>query len=496
MRRKVIMESTNGISVEGAAGAGPIAPPSLLSAAWPWFAIVVTAAATLYTARVTLRDFPNSADEYSYLISAQLFAKGRLSVPSPEPREFFDFIHVLNNGRFYGKYPPGWPLILSLGVLFGSPGFIPCLLGVAFLVLLYRLARENFSRDEAHLTLAVALCNPFLVFNGASLFSHMPCLFFSTLAIYFGCRVLREPAARLGYVALGCSAGVAFLIRPYTAVALLILPALYFPVHLAKRMPRRQVVANLVCAAGPVLACAGLLMLYNIAQGGDAIAGPYAQYDSAYRLARGPGSPDWSWALRQNLVDRIVALTTWIPLSGVLLLVFCADRGLHRDPRRWLLLLSFAGLMAGYFIYLQDPGNQYGPRYVFESCGAVMLLMGCVLKRLGKSGIVLAVAIVCGNLWVLAHETRQFSNQVRERMEVYEAVKRAKISRAVVFLRTGSGTMPPGDLTRNGISFSEDVLYVHDRGSDNRRLLEKHPDRKAFVYTYDPDAGRGRVSPY
>jgi len=90
------------------------------------FAIVLNLGLTLFTALVTLRDFPNSADEYSYLISAQLFSEGRLWVPSPEPREFFNFFHVINDGRYYGKYSPGWPLILSLGVLLNTPwGRVP-----------------------------------------------------------------------------------------------------------------------------------------------------------------------------------------------------------------------------------------------------------------------------------------------------------------------------------------------------------------------------------
>jgi 4-amino-4-deoxy-L-arabinose transferase-like glycosyltransferase len=358
------------------------------------------------------------------------------------------------------------------------------------------MSAENFSREEALLTMAVALFNPFLVFNGASFFSHLPCLFFSTLAIYFAFRILRDPERHSYYVGLGSAAAVAFLIRPYTALTFLAAIGVLLPFHISKPLTRRQVVVNILLAMGPLVAAAGLLSLYNVAQGGDPLAGPYAQYDSAYRLGRSIGSPDWSWALRHNLTDRLVELTIWIPLSFVLLVAFCSDRTLRGDPRRRLLLLSFAGLLAGYFMFLQDPGNQYGPRYVFESCGAVMLLMGGVLRRWGRLGIVLAFVIVCCNVMMLTYQTREFASQVRDRIEVYETAKREKLTRAVVFLRTGSGSMPPGDLTRNGISFTGDVLYVHDRGVDNPRMIERHPNRRAFFYTFDWSTRRGSLTPY
>jgi hypothetical protein len=111
--------------------------------------LVLNLGLTLYTALVSLRDFPDSGDEYAYMISAQLFSEGRLWVPSPEPREFFRQNHVINDGHYYGKYPPGWPLILSLGVLLKAPWLINPLCGMLTLVLIHRMAQENFSRESA-----------------------------------------------------------------------------------------------------------------------------------------------------------------------------------------------------------------------------------------------------------------------------------------------------------------------------------------------------------
>jgi hypothetical protein len=451
---------------------------------------------TLYTARVTLRDFPNSGDEYSYLLSATLFAHGKLYVPSPEPREFFDFFHIINNGRFYGKFPPGWPLLLSVGVLVGAPGVISALLGSGVLVLLYRLAREHFSREEADLSLAVAFCNPFLVFNAASYFSHTSCLFFCVLTLFFALKILKDPSPGSSYVALGSSAGMALLIRPYTAFALLLPAAVYVLVAVHRGMPWRAALPRLSLSAVSFATFVGLLLIYNAAQGADPIAGPYSQYDGAARLGRVPGAHDWEWAVRNNLFDRLYQLSVWVPLSGILLFALLGGFGAGHDPRRVLLALTVVGLLAGYFFYLQDPGNQYGPRYLFESFASLLLVMSFVLKRLGRFGLVVAVIIMGTNIWVLSRESRRVSAEVHDRTEVFETVKRLGLRRAIVFLRTGSGSMPPMDLTRNGISFDGDVLYVQDRGATNSRLLRRYPDRQAFVYSFDPAIHAGSIIPY
>ena len=50
---------------------------------------------------------PHVADSVDQVFHAKIFLLGKLTVPSPEPRELFDFTLMINNGRWYSQYPPG-----------------------------------------------------------------------------------------------------------------------------------------------------------------------------------------------------------------------------------------------------------------------------------------------------------------------------------------------------------------------------------------------------
>ena len=74
-------------------------------------------------------------------------------------------------------------------------------------------------------------------------------------------------------------------------------------------------------------------------------------------------------------------------------------------------------------------------------------------------------------------------------------MKREGVARAVIFLRTGSGTMDSRDLTRNGIRFDDDpVLYVLDLVKRlNQQVLDNYPDRTPFYFVYDEAKRRGTL---
>jgi hypothetical protein len=456
--------------------------------------LAINAALIIYTAQVTLRNFQNSGDEYAYWVSATLFSQGRMSAPPWEPRESFALYHTLNDDKFYGKYAPGWPFVLSLGMRAGLENLVNPLLGLLTLVVIYQLGRETYSPGVAALALATTLANPFIVLNSASYYSHPSGLFALTVCTLFTLRCVRQPDAHVPYVLAGAFAGLALLIRPYTALAVSISLAAMWMRLLRARLDRSAFWGRLGLALIPVVISVGLLLAYDQAQTGDPFLQPFMKYDPDDGLGKTPTSEGWSWALSHNVLARVLEWSEWIPLAIVFLALPWASAEGRKDAFGRVLSASAIGLFAAYIIYLRTPDNQYGPRYVYEASFAVFLLAGRCLSRLGRfRGLLILAGLILANASVLVTQSDHYGREVRERLTLVDLVRRQRLSNAIVLLRTGSGSMDPQDLTRNGVDPEPAVLYALDRGPGNRALFDRYLGRGIYVFEYDRATRTGRL---
>jgi hypothetical protein len=454
------------------------ATPPLVAAA-----ILIHIVLAFVTCRFTLQAYPNAGDEYAYLLSAEMFSQGRLSVPSPEHREFFDLFHVLNDGKFYGKYPPGWPLILAIGVSFGVPWVVNPILGGLTIYTLYSICRNHFAAGTDTLVLLLASANPFLVFNSASYFSHSACLLLVCLAFHALFDWMAAPRSTAAPAFFGLASGFAFAVRPFTAVAIFVPACAIAALHARRNPAARPPASRLAIAAAPALAALGLFLLYNHLQTGNAFEQPFTRYSPGDAPSLPKTFSETGRRLWDNIGLRLVQLTLWLPLSVPLAALFAARRP-GSVPAR-ILLASSASLLAAYYLFAPLPGTQYGPRYMYEAAGALLIVSACALKETPRmAAAALAVSLLVG-LGILVHQSRERAEEIRLKKNPYDLVRERNLSQALVFIRTGVGSAPALDLTRNGLRFDGSVLYVLDRGDRNGTLLAEHPDRKAYVYEYD-----------
>jgi hypothetical protein len=444
---------------------------------------------------VTFRNFPNSGDEYSYFVSAELFARGKLSVPSPPLREFFDTTHIVNDGKFYGKYPPGWPLVLAVGVLLGVPWIVNPVLGALTLAAIDRLARTHFSTEVANTAVLICLGNPYFIFNSASYFSHPACLLFVTLAIYFALNCLCRPQDRTSAVGLGLSAGGAFAARPFTTVVFLV-PVVFFLALRRLREPGATALLRpLVFAALPFAACFALFLLYNKAQTGNAFLQPFQKYDPADTPGLPHDARDWSERFQSHVGVRLWQLNRWVPLSVLLLLFAMGIREVRNNRTVRALLLGLGAMFVAFFCYWGDGIVQYGPRYLYEGFSAMVLAAAAVVSSFGPRGLLIVLGMATLGTSTFIDEAGEQAEQISKNRGVFVEARKLGLTEAIIFNRSGWTTGPLWGPSGNVLNFDGPLLVVRNRGDENAEFLRRHPGRKAYYYDFDEASKTGRLIP-
>jgi MFS family permease len=166
---------------------------------------------------------PHLEDEVAYLYQARIFAGGQLVVESPEPRNAFWQPFVVDSnasGMRFGKYTPGWPALLALGLFIGQAWFINAVLSALTVGLVYRLGYEIFSPDVGVIAALLTTFSPMAFLLNGTLMSHSAGLFFATLFFYTYWRMEKGQSPRLWAIAAGLTLGVLAATRPLTTLAI------------------------------------------------------------------------------------------------------------------------------------------------------------------------------------------------------------------------------------------------------------------------------------
>lgn len=194
---------------------------------WQPLAATLLMAATfflsLYTNRTVFERLPHLEDEFTYLYQARIFAGGQIAVAQPQPRQAYWQPFVVDHsetGLRTGKYTPGWPLLLALGVSMGYMFVVNALFSAVTVALVYRLGAELWSADAGLIAALLVTFSPAAVLLNASLMGHTAALCYATLFIYAYWRIEtgRHPL-RWGLGA-GGALGMLAMTRPLTAIAI------------------------------------------------------------------------------------------------------------------------------------------------------------------------------------------------------------------------------------------------------------------------------------
>ena len=358
---------------------------------------LLATALTAYLSTTVFERIPHLEDEFANLWQARVFAQGKLSLPSPEPPRSYLVPFVIDyQGHRFGKYPPGWPAALSLGVRAGAAWMVNPLLAGLAIWLTFRLASKLLGEWMGVLAALLLLSSPMFLMLSSSMMSHT---FSLVLGLIFtlawmdlflradGSPSGRDSQARLLVILAGLSLGLLALTRPWTAAAL----ATPFVIHGGLRLLRGGRVARgrLLTVAGLAGLLAACIPLWQYAVTGNPLLNPYTLWWPYDRLGFGAGigvtesGHSLYWALyntRFSLRAGLHDLFGW-PFISWIFLPFGLF-ALRHDRRTWLLLgipLSLIGFYAAYWI-----GSWlFGPRYYAEALPALAIFSAAGIGWLG-----------------------------------------------------------------------------------------------------------------
>ncbi len=248
------------------------------------------------------RYFENLAhleDEQAFVWQAEVLARGKLTLPSPEYHDSFLYPFVIDHqGLRFGKYPLGWPAALSLGVRLDLRSWVnPILAGVS-VWLTFLIGRRIFGKRTGLLAAGLTVISPFFLTISASLLSHPFGLALSGAAALgwltaFAGMVEGQPLAaatrkRWGAAIIcGLALGALAITRPWTALGI----ALPFGIHGISILLRgNQQERWRVLAVGALAAfLASLHLAWQWAASGDPFLNLYTLWWEYDRIGFGPG---------------------------------------------------------------------------------------------------------------------------------------------------------------------------------------------------------------
>jgi Dolichyl-phosphate-mannose-protein mannosyltransferase len=462
---------------------------------------------------------PHVHDEADYLFQARLFHSGRLYAPSPCLKEAFDFPHMINNGRWYSQYSPGFPLLLLLGLILGLPWLLNPVLAALSIILLYQLGREVYNRRVGQWAAVLGSVSPWFLVMSSTMMSHTSSLFFSTFFLLFLFRSVRRPDVFNGVLA-GIGLGMALLIRPYNAVLMSFPFLIYYAFQFFKEVGIRW--KNSLALILTFSLFVSILLLYNQLTNGQ----PFRMgYVVAYGQGVLPGLgraayPDlYLTPLRaaDNIKEYLIALNSdlfqW-PLSSFLAIIplLWLGRSTPEYKKRDFLLFSgFLSLLIGYFFYW-GTFLLLGARLIFECAVPLFLLsargisqLPVLFKRISRRQIeafvspVLAIFVLNAFLlrlprWVWPKDTknpyetigRDFAGTTRR---IHSILQSLDLKNALIILNLQSSAPTHFQTGGWGSGFifndpdlKSNIIYARAKGKDIQRLLDCYSQRNVFLY--------------
>ena len=436
---------------------------------------------------------PGYIDSCAYMFQARLFAQGSFYAPLPPEPDFFEAQNILMKGKWYSQYPPGYPALLALGVIFGIPWVINPILGALTIVCIYLLARELYTDSIAKISAVLASISSFFLFMSSEFMAHSSALFFITLAFLSFVLMVKKKRPLLSAVVCGASLGIALVCRPYTTVWICV------PLGIAAIVAWKDLsLRYILIGAVPLLVACLAFLAYNYATTGHPLLFGYiALHGKAHYpgFHLDPGNERFHSIAQgfKYLLGNLNALNYYLfewPIPSLFFACFFLAYGKKRFWE-WLLVGWIGVLLVGHFFYYFNQLD-FGPRFVYEALPALILLTsrGIVLstrflaswQQVSYEHAQNTLFLTLGGLFLFTFlvnvpATAKSYNYGTD-ITIQKYLDKAEVERALIFVE-GKRTYQVHHSFN--IPFPGPRIYSENRGSENRRLAEKFPGYRYFI---------------
>jgi hypothetical protein len=451
----------------------------------------------LWEHHVVFPAFSWNRDEPVYLWQMHTLRAGHFTVTDGGFPQFFQpWLSGHKDHVFFSQYTLGWPIVLLVGDVLGSPAF-----GIAFGALLavlgtYALARE-VTRDRAisFVAATVLFLSPIVPIQGGVFLGYLFTLGLGTLLAASALSGLRE-RRRWKLVVAGALLGWIFFTRPFDAV----LWGLAVVGYVA--FDRRRELRGLVSWAGwfalGLLPFVIVTVAYNKYITGSFTSFPITAADPLDKYGFGIRSIALQFKTTDYTIKDAVRSTGkngfYVPLFllGTYVGVLVAGWGLwlRRRERSSLLLLGMILIFPfGYFFFWgmhvsAINARMSGPIYFVPLYAPLAILMAHVLVKWWREkrgwGIALAVVLVLATIpfgWNRLQLNHHQSQAQRPWRHGADAVK----DRGLVFVTdSGPYLLFLNPFSDNNAKLTDRVLFAVDREAENINLIERMSNRTPY----------------
>ena len=466
---------------------------------------------------------PHVADEVAYLYHAEFFAQGILTSPSPPDMDAFElYLMQFDGTRWYPSTPPGWPAVLSIGVLLNAPWLVNPVLGGINILLTYLLLQMLYSRRLARISVFLLCLSPWFIFMAMNFMTHtlmLTCALGATLGIFWA----RQSDSVYGMLGAGFALGMLSLIRPLEGLLMAVLLGLLL-ISLYGRRIRVRLFVVLIVMTGIV---AGLILPYNKYLTGKVTTFPINQYTDQFF---GPNSnsfgfgPDrgMGWAIdpypghspldaiinaNLNTYASNVELFGWSVGSLLLASIFVFS-GHYKSSDLLMLALIFA-IFAMYFFYYFSGGPDFGARYWYLMIvplvtlsvrGIQVLEKKLTISKPGHSAVMTRVMIGVLFLSLISlvnffpwRAIDKYFHYLDMRPDVHDLAKKFDFQKSLVFIRGDQLPDYASAAAYNPVDLSSDQpIYVWQRDPKSlTNVVSAYPSRSVWFVDGPSISGRG-----